>query len=205
MSIFNIFSFFNRKEDLVLPKAYYPKDKRALKLSYPMDDRETWFRDTYAIWASDNFIDFHCIAGVYYDKKCAKVMQDVLSSDWGINNKADCFSMVEALKNKGNAPSKEQLSWNLCRATQILAMGYVSRFFNRDTLNAESAKVGRIMQDEFNSWEDLLTNYINGFANWATKVYDEDAEEAISARCDAYTNIINHQDPPYMIDWNIKL
>lgn len=188
--------------------------------SLPQNNAEIWIRDTYAAWSHVNCEDWEYIGGCLRDKEGKAVLRYILERDWGVESPKDCLDTVEGLKESvvlilepepeddedGDAQCyKEIIAWDLCRATQILAMGYVADYFDRKTFNIHSAEVGRLMQSVFSSWEDLMESYISGYADWANTVFGEDAKAEIAERKETYEFLKQLPNGPYKKAWLTNL
>lgn len=178
-------------------------------LSLPQNDKEIWYRDTYAIWSQTNFFDFTHFCGCEFTNENKKQNHRMLINDWGLNNGQECIEMVDRMvldiKELDGKMTKPDKAWDLCRATQILGMAYLAGMIDRDTMNKKSGKVGRLMQEIFDSWQELTGSYMVGYQLWAKETFGDEAQDYIDDRLQAYSEIINHQNPPYTIDWNLEL
>ncbi len=178
-------------------------------LSLPQNDKEIWYRDTYAIWSQANFGDFSHFCGCEFISANKRRNHYMLNNDWGLNNGQDCIEMVDRMvsdiKELDGKMTKPDKAWDLCRATQILGMAYLAGMIDRDTMNKKSGKVGRLMQEIFISWQDLTGSYIVGYQLWAKETFGDEAQDYIDDRLQAYSEICNHQSPAYTIDWNLEL
>lgn len=87
---------------------------------------------------------------------------------------------------------------------QILGMGYVGGYIERQEMIQESVKVGQTMQKYFHSWEELYDSYLKGYCEWR-KGAGEDAEKDIQARKDLCLKLKTMPDGPCAIEWNMAL
>ena len=174
------------------------------------NDTEKWIIGTYAMWSHATDGNWKHIAGsAAKNKKEAASMRVMLRRDWEVSNKAALLDMVNYLTAlyKGEECEQEDIekaAWDLCRACQILGMGYVGGYIERQEMVRESVEVGRIMQKYFHSWEELYDSYVKGYSEWR-KNAGEGAEKDIQARADLCLNLRNMPDGPCTVEWNMAL
>ncbi len=156
-------------------------------MTLPQNDKEKWLRDTSAVWAHANFGDFNYFGGEKYSKDLASDMRLLLRRDWDIKNKVDCTNMIGDLMYE--AQEKPVLAWDLCRATQLYALGFIGGFYTREEMVEGSSHIAKMIQRNFSSWEDLIENYLAGHDDWARDVFGESAEERIADRRAVYNEI----------------
>ena len=174
------------------------------------NDTEKWIIGTYAMWSQATDGNWKHIAGsTSKNKKEAASMRVMLRRDWEVSNKAALFDMVNYLtalyKDEGcEQQDIEKAAWDLCRACQILGMGYVGGYIERQEMVRESVEIGRIMQKHFHSWEELYDSYMKGYSEWR-KDAGEDAEKDIQSRKDLCQKLRNMPDGPCTVEWNMAL
>lgn len=181
-----LFDFFKTKDD---PKRSYPKNKN-----------EVWIRDTYAIWAESSYQSFKYIGGCIHDNKTKKAVQYLLKKDWGISNAQHCFDMSKYLQ---KAENLDELAWNLCRATQVLALGFVADYYDRETMNKASVVIAVIMQKNYKSWEDMVSHYVAGYLAWTKENFGGDWTTAAQTRKSALITITSDSEPAFKIPWRL--
>lgn len=190
-----LFGFFGKKE--------------AEESTSPANDRERWIIGTYAMWSEATNGNWRYIAGsTEKNKKEAASMRVMLRNDWGVTDKNSLVEMVQDLiflyRGECAKEEVEQAAWDLCRACQILGMGYVGGWIEREEMMKTAVDVGCLMQKHFHSWAELYDSYLKGYANWR-KEQGENAEEAIQARADVCLKLRNMPDGPCSVDWNLTL
>ena len=104
----------------------------------PQNDVEKWILGTYAMWAAYADGDWHYIAGsAEKNKQEGASMRVMLRRDWEVSNKTALLDMVDyltALYREGTDCEAEDIAsgaWDLCRACQILGMGFVGTEIGR--------------------------------------------------------------------------
>lgn len=96
--------------------------------------------------------------------------------------------------------------WDLCRACQILGMGYVAGYIDRDEMMYECIQVAEQMRKLYSSWEELYQSYLFGYGLWRTDPKDEkEAAADIAARREAAEVVLRDIDGPLSLDWNMPL
>lgn len=174
------------------------------------NDTEKWIIGTYAMWSEATGGNWKHIAGsTAKNKKEAASMRVMLRRDWDVSNKAALLDMVSYLTalykdEKCGQEDIEQGAWDLCRACQILGMGYIGGYIERQEMIQESVQVGRIMQKHFHSWAELYDSYLKGYSEWR-KDAGEDVEKDIQAREDLCLRLRNMPDGPCNIEWSLTL
>ncbi len=169
----------------------------------PVNNQEIWVRDTYAIWSQVNLEEFRWIGGEPYSKDIAATHRVMLRRDWGVNNYSECLSTVNEMTNFPHS-ANEDAAWDLCRATQLLAMAYCGGWCDRETLNLESSKVAKVIQTRFNSWDELISAYLAGYSTWANETFGGSAQDYIAARHAAYNHITTSANPAFAVDFNLE-
>lgn len=185
--------------------------------SVPKNDIERWILGTYAIWAKF-FGQFNSrgsmlllrypplIGGRPMDRGSRKITREVLADDWDIKSREDLLDTVEYMSEGPgfeDCCSKNDLAWELCRSTQLLGMGYIAGWLTREEMTERSCVVAQIIQEEFDSWEDLCQNYLEAFTYWAQQ---EDLPQGmINNRWNIYEEIKKLKNSPYQLPWDFCL
>jgi len=185
--------------------------KQAKESMTPANDKEKWILGTYAMWAEATGGSSKYIAGSSEkSKQEAASMRVMLRRDWEVSNKEsllDTFSFLTALYEEGKECTQEDIEsagWDLCRACQILGMGYVGGYIERQEMTDMSAKVGRVMQKYFHSWSELYDSYLKGYREWRREG-EGDVEQDIMAREELCRKLRDMPDGPCTVDWNLPL
>lgn len=137
-------------------------------------------------------------------------MRVMLRRDWGVNNREELMSQVSLLVSiykTGTQCEKEDIekgAWDLCRACQILGMGFVGGYIDRQEMMAQSVEVGRVMQMYYHSWAELYDSYLKGYREWRMGA-GGDASKAVADREELCNRLLNMPDGPCTADWNLAL
>lgn len=191
------------------------RKNRGRNATVPANETEQWLTAVYAMWSEWTEGDWHYFAGAREkSKEEGASMRLMLRRDWNIHNKAELLKMVEDLKlllvlgaeegGEGIPGWKEGVAWDLCRACQILSMGYVGGYIDREEMICRSVEIGCRIQQQYYSWEDLYERYLLGYAEWR---YEQggDAEEDIAQRREICFGLLRNPEGPCRIRWDLKL
>ncbi|MCI8454615.1 MAG: DUF1266 domain-containing protein [Lachnospiraceae bacterium] len=191
-----LFGLFGKKEDEAA--------------TIPANDAEKWVTATYAMWSESAGGRWNFIAGSPEKNKSESAsMRVMLRRDWEVNNKGSLLEQVSFLtslyaEEDCEAEDIEMGAWDLCRACQILAMGYVGGYLERAEMISESCRVGRIMQRHYHSWAELYDSYVKGYADWRI-VQGGEAEKDITERKELVKRLFNSPDGPCAVAWDTAL
>jgi len=99
---------------------------------------------------------------------------------------------------------KAIMGWDLSRAVQLCADGYIAGFYTYEEATDKARKIGVIIQNTFDSWDDFFASYFHGYAYWS----DDDIEDANSeytARMKILNELKNDDKSPLNLDWDLDL
>lgn len=165
----------------------------------PENDAERWILGTYAMWSVYYSGDWQHIAGSQkMNRRNRASMCLMLRRDWAVSNKEELFDMVNQLT---YCCEENTEAWDLCRACQILGMGFIGNLISREEMLQHSIPVCHEMQKLFRSWDELYESYLKGFRDWRSGESD-DAKEAIRARENICRTLKEASDGPWTIPWH---
>lgn len=190
-------SFFKKKEDG--------------NVTLPETDVERWIVGTYAMWSEYTDGDWHYFAGSKEkNNKDGASMRVMLRRDWEVTDKNSLLEMVLCLTlayKEKSAYTDEELAlgaWDLCRACQILGMGFVGGYIAREEMIEKSIEVGQLMQRMYHSWTELYDSYLKGYKEWRTKQGDG-CQKDIEEREDLCLKLRNDLNGPCSLPWDLRL
>lgn len=164
----------------------------------PENNTEKWILGTYAMWSMYYGGDWKYIAGSKkINRRNHTSMCIMLRRDWGISNKEELFDMADQLM---QADEEDAAAWDLCRACQILGMGFIGDWITREEMVQHSILICCKMQKLFRSWDELYESYLKGFRDWRSYVGDG-AEDAIRARENICRKLKENPDGPWTMPW----
>lgn len=173
------------------------------KLYYPQNEQEIWYRDTYVLWSYIYCFDWEFIGGCERDEFNKKDMKRMLSDYWFVENYNECIKVLSTLKRDG-AENKD--AWDLCRAMQLIACAYLANFYEREKLNELSLEVALLLQQCFNSWDEMVQSYLKGLEEWGViSLPEPEAYLILQERKSAYNILRTLKNPPYSVDWFLDL
>lgn len=175
----------------------------------PRSDLECWCASTFAIWAhSFSMLEgWPLITGVHGNRKAVANFRDVaLGEQWGIRNRQEGLQTVHELVEK-HAGRFDTLhaGWDLCRATQLLGMMYLVKMINREELDQEFSRTGKVIQQQFSSWDEMAESYLGGYEAWLERTGNRDAAQHAAWRRNIFMRLKANPDGPYSLPWRTDL
>lgn len=64
-------------------------------------------------------------------------------------------------------PEKGILAWDLCRLCNVATWGTIAGYIKYEDAIALCVKAGKILQDNFDSWDEMIDNYLMGLWYWS--------------------------------------
>lgn len=175
----------------------------------PRNDLECWCASTFAIWAhSFSMLEgWPLITGVHRNRKATANFRNVaLGEQWDIRNRQDGLQTVHELTERhAGRLDTMYAGWDLCRATQLLGMMYLVKMIDRDELDQEFSRAGRIIQQQFHSWDEMAESYLDGYEAWRMQSGDSNAAQAAAQRRAIFTRLKANPDGPYSVPWRTDL
>ncbi|MCL2043787.1 MAG: DUF1266 domain-containing protein [Treponema sp.] len=99
---------------------------------------------------------------------------------------------------------KAIMGWDLSRATQLCAFGYIAEFYTYDEAVDKALAIGRIIQSTFTTWDTFYTSYFFGYAYWSEDDL-EDPNSNYSQRVRIFYNLKEDPKSPLNLAWNLEL
>lgn len=200
------------------------KEQDEREASLPRNDLERWLAGTYAIWgqffaqvaeadgkmAWDDAMENGPIhfGGRPNDEASRKLTRGTLLDSWEIHDQRELLETVAYMSaGPGLRHCRDQAdrAWELCRAMQLLGMGYIAGWYSREEMLRRSCQVGRVLQENFSSWDELCEGFLEGFARWRRRSFPQDAEANIQVRREIYEKLRQRPDSPYRVSWYLPL
>ncbi len=172
----------------------------------PRSDLECWCAATYAIWSHCYGKEgFPLITGTRASRKQLKMFRAALADSWDIHNREEGLQTVHELTDRwAGRLDTSQAGWDLCRATQLLAMMYLMKWISREELDLEFSRVGRVIQRSFSGWDQLMESYMQGFCAWVDRI-GYDVQYNRNQRTVLYERMKRQNCSPYSVPWDTDL
>lgn len=172
----------------------------------PRNDLECWCAATYAIWSHCYGNEgFPLLTATRASSKKKKSFHAALTEQWDIHNREEGLQTVHRLTDRwAGQLDPSQAGWDLCRATQLLAMLYLMKWIDRNELDLEFSRAGRVIQRSFSGWDQLIDSYLQGFCGWVEQIgYDVPYNR--NQRLALYQQMKKQNCSPYSIPWDTDL
>jgi predicted small lipoprotein YifL len=91
------------------------------------------------------------------------------------------------------------MGWDLSRATQLCAQGYLAGYFDFEEALLKAFSVGKVIQRTFDSWEDFWDSYFYGYYYWSEN------EAELTRRLEIYDILVADPNSPFALDWMLSL
>lgn len=176
----------------------------------PRNDLECWCASTFAIWAHSFAMleGWPLVTGVHGSRKVIANFKNVaLGEQWGIRNRQEGLEIIHELVEKhAGRFDTVYAGWDLCRATQLLGMMYLVKMIDREELDLEFGKTGRVIQQQFSSWDEMAESYLGGYEAWMSRVDSPAAaQNAAARRRNIFMRLKENPDGPYSVPWRTDL
>lgn len=174
----------------------------------PRNDLECWCASSFAIWAHSfpMLEGWPLITGVHGNKKAVDNFRNVaLGEQWDIKNRQDGLETVHELVEKhAGRFDTEYPGWDLCRATQLLGMMYLVKMIDREELDREFSAAGKVIQQQFHSWDDMAESYLGGYGAWLDRIGSNGAQ-GMAIRRNIFEKLKANPDGPYSVPFRTDL
>ncbi len=182
--------------------AFFPSRDPLLAQS----DLELFAASTYAIWSHTFFEGWPLMGGVHKNRKALASIKSGLADQWGIATREEGLAQVNLLTDKSDSQSLPMdAAWDLCRATQLLGMMYLTGLIDREEMDAGYRKACLAIQRLFRSWEELAEGYLAGYESWCLRHYGSQASQMAASRRRVYERLKAEPYGPYAVAWDISL
>ena len=95
-------------------------------------------------------------------------------------------------------------AWDLCRINQLCGDYYVCGYMTYEEAMDISLENSLVLQEKYSSWDDLMDSYLLGYQFWQSDPCLSDDSPTLQ-RYHYYEELLEMQDGPYSLDWNMKL
>lgn len=95
-------------------------------------------------------------------------------------------------------------AWDLCRANQLYADFYICGYMTYEEAMDASLENSIILQQMYSSWEDMVSAYLLGYQFWQSDLALTEYSPTMQ-RYQCYLDLLEMEDGPYTLDWDMKL
>ena len=175
----------------------------------PRNDLECWCASTFAIWAHSfpMLEGWPLVTGVHGNRRAVANFKKVaLGEQWDIRNRQEGIRNVHELVEKhAGRFDTDYAGWDLCRATQLLGMMYLVKMIDREELDREFSATGKVIQQQFSSWDAMAESYLHGYEAWLNRVGSKDAALSAAYRRNIFEKLKANPDGPYSVPFRTDL
>lgn len=93
-------------------------------------------------------------------------------------------------------------AWDYCRAMQLLGQYYVAGYYTKEETLDKSLEVAVLLQNTYDSWDDLAQSYLYGYQYWSEDDVNEEGSDSYERKA-IYEKLKSSSKNPYTIDWNL--
>jgi hypothetical protein len=95
-------------------------------------------------------------------------------------------------------------AWDLSRAVQLCAAGYIVGFYSYEESTAKAREIGKKIQNTFDSWDDFYASYFYGYAYWSEDD-TEDKNSEYAERMRIFDALKKDENSPLHLNWYLDL
>lgn len=88
-------------------------------------------------------------------------------------------------------------AWDYCRALSLMSFYYMAGYYTKEEALDKSLEIAETLQPMYDSWDELIDSYLRGYEYWA--------QEDSSERREIYEELLDADDNPFRVDYNITL
>lgn len=135
-------------------------------------------------------------------------LRTILRRSWDITNYQQLLETVEYMSRGPGFHedmSQPAKAWQMSRCTALLGIAMVLGWASRKELVERTREIGKLVQAQFSSWEELNLGFLEDYARWRISQGGDDAQSQIQHRVDCYYILQKRADSPYNLPWNLNL
>lgn len=115
------------------------------------------------------------------------------------------LTMLYDVYNKNiNYKNTPIIGWDLSRAVYLAHAGYVCGYVTYEEALDMGLEICKTLQNRFNSWEQMIFNYLDGYQFWSNELLSNPSSQA-QQRLKVYNSLKNKKDSPYNLQWYLPL
>lgn len=174
----------------------------------PRNDLECWCAASCALWArsTPGLEGWPLLTGSHRTRKAVADTKAALAREWQVFDGSQGLEVVRSLTEPWAWATGDvkKAGWDLCRANQLLGMLYHAGMLDRDQLDREFSRVGKVAQRCFSSWEELTKSYLDGYAEHLAAT-GQNARAGVARLWDILLDLRATQYGPYWVPWRTDL
>lgn len=105
---------------------------------------------------------------------------------------------------KNGMSADDIAAWDLCRVNQLYAQFYICGYMTYEEAMDASLENSLVLQEMYSSWEDMVQSYLLGYQFWKGDLALEE-DSPTQQRFQCYLELLEMEDGPYTLDWNLDL
>lgn len=131
------------------------------------------------------------LADVSENERIDVILENYDLSEEEAQDYADWFAIYEQYGSDAIA------GWDYSRAMSLLGYYYLAGYYTEEEALDQSLETAIVIQNTFDSWDDLMESYFAGYEYWAGESSDE--------RREIYEEIKAASDSPFRLEWGMTL
>lgn len=129
-----------------------------------------------------------------HNKECMQQIEQLHENPEGLTNKGILHRIDD------DYPEVGIIAWDLCRLCNVVTWGTIAGYIKYQDAISICVRAGKKLQANFNSWDDMINNYLLGYRYWCG---DEEKMRARKKTYDVWK--ANEKSKLYKGDFHVNL
>ncbi len=143
--------------------------------------------------------------GGHRDRETKELCRNLLAN-LGISDGDQGIRTVRELTDRwSGALETDRGGWDLCLAIRLLEAMYLLGLVERNELDRELSRTGRVLQRRFSSWEDFLDNEEREYSQALADRKDPAIQRKLACRRETVLQMKDQPYSPYLVPWYTDL
>ena len=82
---------------------------------------------------------------------------------------------------------------------------YLVKMIDRDEMDREFSKAGKVIQQQFSSWDEMAESYLGGYQAWLVRSGNQEAAQYTERRRNIFRRLKADLNGPYSVPWRTDL
>lgn len=95
-------------------------------------------------------------------------------------------------------------AWDLCRVNHLYADFYICGYMTYEEAMDGSLENSVALQQMYSSWDEMVVAYLIGYQFWQSDPMETE-DSPTKTRYQCYLDLLEMEDGPYTLDWDMKL